>query len=89
MNCPHCGRKHEVHDGPSRGAKPKSGDASLCWGCGGIAVYVLLDGNLTLRLPTAQEDAEIQASPQVRETRAAIAESYTPGQASRLRWGPS
>lgn len=81
--CPHCGRVNEAHEGPTPGAAPAPGDVSICWACRGIGIYTE-DG---IRLPTPEEDAEIRNEPQLKEALAAIAESYTPRQASKLRWG--
>ncbi len=81
--CPHCGRINDSHDGPHPADKPVSGDVSLCWGCGGLGIFT--DGGI--RMPTQQEQAELEADSQVRAAQAAIRESYTPQQASALRWG--
>lgn len=88
MNCPHCGREHDAHDGPTRDAQPAAGDVSICWGCHQISVYETFGDALGLRMPTPEEEAEMRASPELREAFAAMAESYYPEQASHLRWGP-
>lgn len=81
--CPHCGRINEAHDGPTRDATPKPGDVSLCWGCGGVGIFT----ETGVRKPTPDEAAELEAAPKVKAAQAAIRESFTPSQASTLRWG--
>lgn len=86
-SCPHCGRTNDQHAGPDREALPADGDVSLCWGCGGIGLFQVTALGLTVRKPTADEQAELDQDPGIRAARAAMAESYTPSQASELRWG--
>lgn len=87
-SCPHCGRTNDNHDGPTRDTKPRPGDVSFCWSCRGLAFFDRTPlGVLTLRLPTPEEHAELDADPNVRAALAAAAESYTPAQAADLRWG--
>lgn len=82
MKCPHCGREHEYHDGSTPDAKPKPGDVSVCWKCRNFGIYT----NFGIRLPTPEEDAEIRSDPKVRAVLGLMEESYTPDQASELRW---
>lgn len=84
--CPYCGRANPEHDGPTRDDRPSPGDVSICWGCRQVAVF---DDAGRARLPTPDEAAELRADPKVRDMLALLAESYTPGQASALRWGAS
>ena len=70
-----------MHDGHAPGDRPSPGDVSLCWKCGGAAIFTD-DG---VRLPTPDEATELDADPDVRAARAAMAEAYTPRQATELR----
>lgn len=85
MTCPHCGRENKAHDGPTEDATPEPGDVSICWRCHGIGIYTAFG----IRIPTPTEDTELRNDPKVRAALAAMAESYTPSQASNLRWGQS
>lgn len=53
VTCPHCGRRHDVHEGEGT---PKENDLSICWGCKMPAIYTA-DGSL--RVPTEEEWNEI------------------------------
>lgn len=81
--CPHCGRINDAHDGPQRGQEPTAGDVSICWACGGLAFFT----DRGMRKPTSVEMTELLAAPEIRTAQAVIRESYTPRQASALRWG--
>lgn len=85
--CPFCGRVNIAHDGPTPESQPKDGDVSLCWGCRRPAFYVNTPLGVGLRVPTADEQLELDEDPQLRQTLAAMSESFTPAQASELRWG--
>jgi len=78
-NCPHCGRLNDQHatDEPK---EPTEGDISLCWKCGGAAIFTS-DG---VRKPTDEEEADISKDPDVKKFRYAMAEALTPSQAVRL-----
>lgn len=77
--CPHCGRVNDQHatDEPK---EPTEGDVSLCWKCGGAAIFTD-DG---VRLPTEDEEREISQDPDVKRFRYAMAEALTPSQAIKL-----
>jgi hypothetical protein len=60
--------------------KPSEGDISLCWKCGGIAIFTE-DG---VRKPTAEEEADISQQPDVKKFRYAIYEALTPSQAIKM-----
>lgn len=54
----------------------------MCWSCGGLAFFTE-DG---MRKPTEEEEQDLLQAPEVKQAQAAIRESYTPTQASKLRW---
>jgi hypothetical protein len=85
LKCPHCGRNHEYHDGSTPDAKPKPGDVSVCWSCRRLGIYT----NFGIRVPTPEEEAEILSDPEVRSVLGLMVESYTPTEASELRWRES
>lgn len=76
IHCPHCGRTNELHDGHDPDARPGADDTAICWGCRGFMVYVAGPFGLAVRVPTAEEQAEIEADPRVKRALGAIAESY-------------
>jgi len=84
-NCPHCGRLNQaVTGGP--GQHPHDGAVALCWVCHRPALFVTVNGHLGVRLPTAEEEADILADAGVRQLLAAMSESYVPQQAAQLHW---
>ena len=85
LACPHCGRTNEAHAGVDDDQRPEPGDVSICWACRQPSLYT----ETGLRLPTAEEDAEIRSDPNVRQALAAMRESHTPSQANELRRGSS
>jgi hypothetical protein len=78
-NCPHCGRLNDQH-ATDEDKPPSEGDVSLCWKCGGAALFTT-DG---VRKPTIEEEADISQDPDVKKFRYAMAESFTPSQAVRM-----
>lgn len=82
-SCPHCGRVNELAGGAPDKA-PVEGDVSLCWQCGGIAIFTAGGSS---RLPTHEEAIEIGQSPEVRAARHAIAESFRPSEAIAMLRG--
>jgi hypothetical protein len=68
--CPSCGKTQDAagHEG---GATPRPGDIALCNGCLAASLY---DEGLRLRLPTAAEQAEIDAAPEVAAGRRRLVE---------------
>lgn len=88
--CPHCGAANRCSsDGRLSDAKPKPGDASLCAGCGELAVY---QADLSLRLPTADELAsfEVEEPLLLDVMRRNVAEFHRTGRRSWLpeEWTP-
>jgi hypothetical protein len=61
--CPHCGRRNVLHSHLDPQRRPTTGSTSICWKCRGIAIFVVEDGVVAIRLPTAEEDARIRSSP--------------------------
>lgn len=64
VKCPCCGKPNDRSspNDPADGAPPKTGDVTMCIGCGSLALYTE-DGSL--RLPTMVEMAELVAMPNV------------------------
>ncbi|MBY0559895.1 hypothetical protein [Hyphomicrobium sp.] len=60
--CPVCGEVNELTTGVGA-ARPAEGDLSLCFSCGTLSIF---NADLTIRPPTEAEQAELNASPQVR-----------------------
>lgn len=83
--CPHCGRLNQAVTGQP-GHEPHDGAVTVCWECHRPAVFVSFGGRLGVRLPTAEEEADILADAGVRQLLAAMTESYDPLQAASLRW---
>lgn len=63
--CPRCNREIQLHEGVvNTEAAPSRGDWSLCYYCGGVAIF---DGEpLMLRLPNVDEAPALRSNPQVR-----------------------
>jgi hypothetical protein len=56
--CPHCGKLQGKHASLQPLRAPEDGDASFCSNCGNWAIYQN-DALGRLRLPTAEEEAEL------------------------------
>jgi hypothetical protein len=61
--CPHCGKSHDMTTGATSETNPVDGDVSICIKCGGVAVF---EGRI-LRLPTADEQAELDKDTYVQD----------------------
>ncbi len=81
-SCPHCGRVNTLHEDRG-GNTPEPGNISICWVCKGMGVFT----ETGIRIPTVEEWSELEADPEVRAVRAAMAESYTPDQVADLLRG--
>ena len=80
--CPHCGEMNDAHTRDT-GDQPQPGNIGLCWTCHGFSVYDLTPfGQLTQRVPTAEEQQEIEADPGLQDVLTALRESSTPLEAS-------
>jgi hypothetical protein len=74
--CLACGYKHDaateiIHD---HGVKPRAGDISVCLNCGALAIF---NADLTLRLPTTEEKADLTFNKDVLEAQIARAATVT------------
>lgn len=79
--CPTCRRPNDSAAHAS-GEKPRDGDASICWVCGGIGIFdSTAQGRM--RQPSEDELAEVMANPDVRRVTQAI------GLAKSLGVGPT
>lgn len=78
--CPHCGRVNDHHRSDGEDKKPDPGDVSLCWKCGGAAIFT----ENGVRMPTEEENRDISQDPDVKRFRYAMAEALTPSQAIRM-----
>jgi hypothetical protein len=67
-HCPSCGHKLDAATSLDN-ELPSPGDASLCLYCQNI---MILDVDDTLRLPTDEERAELEADPDVQDLRARV-----------------
>lgn len=73
--CPRCGRANDVHASVEElGKMPNTGDVSLCWGCKQPSIFTVIDGYTYLRRPNADEQAELDADPQVQAALAVFRE---------------
>jgi hypothetical protein len=66
ITCPHC-RIEQPLAAPARddhGSGPQDGDVSLCFDCGQVAIFDSASPG-GARLPTAQEDAQLDRDPGV------------------------
>jgi hypothetical protein len=59
LPCPHCGTLNDAHSSGTTSQPPTDGDASVCWNCGDIALFVAGPLGLALRAPTSAERADI------------------------------
>ena len=67
LTCPYCGYLFDQAFGDRR---PKGGNASLCLGCGKVSLF---NEDLTMRVPTKNEQLEIDVNPQVIEAQIMLA----------------
>jgi hypothetical protein len=85
--CPHCGRENDTHSATIAALVPKVGDVSICWGCAATGIFDQGPAGLLVRLPTPDESAEIEASPElvavIERHRAAVGRELTPTDAIR------
>lgn len=63
--CPHCGKRHELHDGA---APPVNGDVSFCIDCGEFGIFDSAESG-HVRLPTEKEKREIDTDLYAQELR--------------------
>lgn len=75
LACPFCGRLNNAHHAVCEPAVPVTGDCAVCWGCDNVFVY---DGAAAVRRPTVEEQAEIDADPDIALARAVRRESDNP-----------
>jgi predicted RNA-binding Zn-ribbon protein involved in translation (DUF1610 family) len=75
--CPHCGRANDTSSS-REDAVPKHGDVSICWGCGGVAIFEDGPFGMSSRLPTDEELANVMRDPQVQAILSAIGLYRTP-----------
>src|ERR1700722_14859433 len=68
-NCPHCGKKQDRFAGEG---SPKPGMIGICIGCGGLSI---ITDRLTERMPTSQENQELNANPEIIRLRHVLAQS--------------
>jgi hypothetical protein len=69
QNCPACDRKVDAASKLTGVGAPSPGDVALCLYCGYPGIY---GDDMKLRLPDADEAAEILANPEVTRARVAI-----------------
>lgn len=68
LPCPHCATPNSGHaSGTDPDRSPEDGDGSVCWRCGGLAVFVASPLGLALRIPTEAERADMLTWPVVIE----------------------
>lgn len=80
--CPWCGRVNDDVKGAH--GRPDHGDVSICFGCGGVGLFVIQPGAwTTVRKPTPTEQRELDADPFVQDVVAAVREELTPTDVSR------
>ena len=70
--CPYCGRINDQHSSSDGTRVPHPGAISLCWGCGGLAIFT----ETGVRLPTPDELEECEAHPDVIAARAVIGQYW-------------
>ena len=67
-HCPYCGHFQDLATAAEDGGRPRSGDISICFKCGELAVFY---DDKRIRKPTHKELAEIHGSrnwPEVEKT---------------------
>lgn len=57
--CPACGEPTDAATATGRGTRPREGDASMCLSCGHMMIF---NADLTMRNPTDEETALLNAS---------------------------
>lgn len=55
FRCPYCEAVLDTAAAFNPDDKPKDGDFTICGYCAGICVYVILEGNVSIRKPTEEE----------------------------------
>lgn len=82
--CPWCLRINELHAGVEH-AKPEDGDRSVCWGCGGLGVFLVNElGQIHIRRANKDEFLEFASDEAGKKFIAAFKASFTPTQAVTL-----
>lgn len=85
LRCPHCGRINDRHQrAPGEVPVPDDNDVSVCWRCGGLALFATVLGKVGLRLPTPEEQSALDAEPELAAVRAAIRKAQRPTDAVEL-----
>ncbi len=64
--CPHCGTKHKHTGGPDK-VPPAAGSWSLCYFCGGVAVFEDSAEGLVQRMPTIEETKWMDKDPHMQQ----------------------
>jgi hypothetical protein len=85
--CPYCGKVNDTHDAGDPGARPTTGDVSMCFSCAPPSLFVVDDEQVRLRRATSAELADLLAHPAICSAYAAIAESSSAEQAVQLLRG--
>ena len=57
--CDNCGYQLDAVSGIDGEFVPKTGDVSVCMKCGARRIFVIDDGHLSRRMPTAEETTEM------------------------------
>ena len=79
--CPWCERQHQAASGLGNAEVPDEGSVSLCWGCY-KASFFMADGSL--RKPTDEEQASLDADPEIRYALYSLRESTRPQEAVKM-----
>lgn len=79
--CPFCGKLNNRHHCAGEPKAPEAGDVGICWGC---RAWFVFDSPTTIRRPTPDEQAEIDADPRVQLAAGVARESYLPTEAVKL-----
>lgn len=67
--CPYCGKINDGFTGLTGAWAPKDGDACICVGCGNVAIFDAAGG---FRMPTPEEQADLDADAGVQRARTAV-----------------
>jgi hypothetical protein len=67
--CPHCGRVNDSSSPTDSQSEPKAGDVSICAYCSFVGIFT---EDLLVRLPTEEEQVEIDDSLEVQRARGFI-----------------
>lgn len=78
-----CGKTSDAH-GSVRGASPREGDLSICWGCRQLSYFDLQAPGGLRPLTTDERKQLVRENPDIGNYLHAMAESYTPEQALGL-----